>query len=153
MNQTAPPGPSAPARPVTTPARFFAALSIGAGCGGFVIAGLVLYGFARDGRLVEGLAYASGAFALATGFWLVGLLLIGGPVVWLLYAAGIGSRMAAALAGAILAFGAMLVLSKMMSPHMRFATFLDESAQMGAAGLVVGWVVAWAAYGSERTTR
>lgn len=133
-----------------TPVRFFAALVIGAGCGGAVIAGLVLYGFARDGRLGEGLVYAQGAFLLGTAFWLAGLLLIGGPAVWLLYATGIGSRAMAAATGAILAFCAMLFLSKLMSPHMRLATFLSESGQMGAAGVGVGWVVAWVAHGSGR---
>jgi hypothetical protein len=139
-----------PFRPTTDVGRFLIGILIGGACGGAEVAGLALNGFLTHGRHSDVLAYVPGVFILGTLAWLIGLSLVGGPVVFLIYRTGAGSRAAAAVAGGVLAFSAMLLFQKAWAPHMRWSSFLDSAAPIGVGGILVGWVFAWVAYGSKR---
>jgi hypothetical protein len=139
------------ARPTTDAQRVVAALVVGSILGGVLVTGFYVSRYTGPAGL-GGLAYAQGVFALTTVFWFLGLLLVGGPVLGLLYALGIRSRVAAAATGAVLAFGAMMLLLKAMYPHLSGAGNDVQAAPIGVAGALVGWAVASVAYHRGRDT-
>ncbi|CAN5511424.1 hypothetical protein BH10PSE3_BH10PSE3_29260 [soil metagenome] len=136
----------------TDAVRVVAALVIGSLCGGLLLTGVCLYRWAGQPG-IDGLAYAPGIFTLSSLFWFFGLLLIGGPALGLLYALKVRSRLAAALTGAVLAFGAMLLLLQGIQPNISPTHQLTPASLIGAAGFVVGWIVTWIAYGGREAAR
>jgi hypothetical protein len=147
-----------PARAFTNPGRVIAALLLGAGCGAGLVSGLMVTTALIQQQLGLGLMLAAVAFPIAVVAWLAGLVVVGGPLWWLLRRGKAKPTRLASLLGGVLT---PLVVAGPQAVvglgHDRIdgfdASLAIQIAMFTLFGAVVGWVVARVAYGRQGGAR
>lgn len=145
------PFPCEPARPSTSPGRVVVGLLLGALYGAILVSGMVLAMALVQYDAVAGLAFAALAFPVALLAWLAGLVVIGGPIWWLLRKSNRRPTRLAAWMGAILAPLAAIAPPVILTfGHGDLDWTLSiQAVAFAAFGAVVGWTTARIAYGRQ----
>jgi hypothetical protein len=121
----------------------------GAGYGGLLVAAVTVVVMVVTGASALGLWAGFISLALAPPIWFVGILVVGGPVWWVLHRLGLRSRAVCSAAGAtlvLLVVGGLLILSGAPPEVRAWPGFLVIIAPLGAIGAIVGWTMARSAY-------
>ena len=138
-----------PVRPVTTPGRIAAALTLGAACGAVLVSRSMILLSAFTGEIGYGLLMAAFAFPFALIGWTIGLVAVGAPIWWLLRRSNTSPTRLAALVGAgatALLMGGWSATLNLISGKAALQDLLPV-LEFGLFGWIVGWVVARVAYG------
>jgi hypothetical protein len=125
----------------------------GAGYGGLLVAAVTVVVMVAMGA--GALAFWIGllSVAFATPIWFVGILVVGGPVWWILHRLGLRSRVVCSAAGAtlvLLVVGGSFALNGAAPQGDEWFGVLLIIAPLAAIGAIVGWTVARSAYRTER---
>lgn len=142
-------------RPITSAGRVVAALLLGALNGGVLTSGMVLAAGLIQYPPILSLQLAALALPLAIVGWLIGLVVIGGPIWWLLRKSNARPTRLAAWIGAVLAPLAAIgppVILTFGHGDMDWSLSIQVAA-FAAFGAVVGWTTARAAYGRPEVAR
>lgn len=136
------------------PDRVLFAMLTGAGYGGLLVAAVTVVVMVVTGA--GPLAFWVGlmSLAFATPIWFAGILVVGGPVWWVLHRLGLRSRAVSSAAGAtlvLLMVGGVFTLTDAAPEGGEGFGVLLIIAPLVAIGAVVGWTVARSAYRAERT--
>ncbi len=149
------PPPSGSARPATSVGRVVKALLAGALAGGVLTSGVVLAMALIQYPPLLSLQFAALALPLATVVWLLDLVVVGGPIWWLLRGSNTRPTRLAARTGAILtpvvAVGAPTILT--FGHGSLDWTLPIQVATFAILGAVVGWLTARVAYGRQGAAR
>ena len=149
------PSPSGSARPATSLGRVVKALLAGALGGGVLTGGVVLANALIQYPPLLSLQFAALALPLATVVWLLGLVVVGGPIWWLLRRSNARPTRLAAWIGAILTplvvVGAPTILT--FGHGDLDWTLSIQAATFAMLGAVVGWLTARVAYGRQGAAR
>ncbi len=150
---TTTPSPRQLARPSTRPGHVVSGLVLGALCGAVSVSGLVMAVTLLQYGALASLSFAAVAFPLALVAWLAGLIVIGGPIWWLLRkSTARPTRLAARVGGVVasLATAGPTMALMFAHGHDTYWALLVQVAMFAAVGAAVGWVVARVAYGPSR---
>ena len=137
-----------PAAPLP-PDRVLFAMLTGGAYGGLLVAAASAIGMIVVGA--GAFAFWAGLmiFVIATPIWFIGIVIVGGPVWWVLHRLGLRSRRAASAAGGVVIFlvvGAFFSLKGNAPRGGDWFGVLAVAAPLAAIGAVVGWTVARSAY-------
>jgi hypothetical protein len=126
----------------------------GAGYGGLLVAAVTVVVTTVTGLGALAFWIALISLVVATPIWFVGILVLGGPVWWILHRLGLPSRAVCSAAGAalvLLVAGGLLMLSNAPPEVRAWPGFLVIIAPLSAIGAIVGWTMVRSAYARPDT--